>query len=521
MIQNVYEWLVKASEQWPSKEALLTEKRILTFSELRRESEQFAHSCILSGLKKGERVLIHTSDLALSVIAIFGTLLFGGTFVILHPKTPLTRLNYYLNDSGASLLIADHPTPVQSRLLNGSLNVACYVRPTLDSNPQVDGWIWINKWMRVVDSSEEEIPLKLHKHELAGIIYTSGSTGQPKGIMSSHENIIFSTQAINQYLKHTPKDKILSYLPLSFDYGLYQIFLACSTGATLYLRDSSYFPLEIIRIILRESITGLPGLRNILSFLIQSKQDQIPSLRYVTNSGDALPPTVVDKMQVIFPKADIFLMYGLTECKRASYLPPEYLPYKPMSVGIPLIGTSAVIVNQNEQECQPMEQGELIVQGPHVCLGYWNRKEETQSVFYQVNGKRYLRTGDLFYKDNEGFLYYVSRKDKLFKSRGYRIDPLEIENVIISYFHLISEVVVVGIPDVKIGRKIGAYVVLNGDLASNKEHMSIEIKKYCKKVLEPWKVPDIVYCSTSIPLTSSGKIDKEKVAMTISITNKG
>lgn len=496
---TIAEWIERGADKWPKKLALITKHRQVTYEELRNSTNAFARNCINSGLRVGDRVCIYANNSFETVVSIFGTIKAGGIFVCIHPQTPHSKVLEIMKDCDASIIISEEPFRTDL-----DLKVQITLNKDVEEDDSKD-WIPFSHWL-----NDDNFIAMDHSSNIAALIYTSGSTGRPKGIISSHENIRFATEAINRYLKNDSSDRILSYLPLSFDYGLFQLFLAFSSGATLYLRDSKLFAAEINQILKKEMITGLPGLRSLFGFLSTTQQIEFPTVRYVTNTGDSLTKPLVEKIKHAFPSADVFLMYGLTECKRVSYLPPKHLETKMDSVGVPLEGTEVFILNDNLEKCKPFEHGELFVSGPHVCQGYWRRERETRETFIESNGQRLLKTGDIFYEDAEGFLYYVARKDNMFKSRGYRIEPQEIESTLTSHFEEIREMVVVGIPDEKIGSRIG-YLLIPKEHGNNQLLMD-KVKEFCKSNLEPWKQADLIHCSKTIPLTSSGKIDRKKIA---------
>jgi amino acid adenylation domain-containing protein len=500
-MKNIAEWIDSGVYKWPDRLALITNERRVTYKELWKDCNYFANSIIKLGLKKGDKVCIHFENCYEAVVSIIGTIKAGGVFVCIAPGTPEEKLNDIIVDSNAAFFISD-----KKPLIN--LQLKHKISTIVDNNSLSD------TWSCYYDLLEPSTEVNISKHfDIASIIYTSGSTGKPKGIVSSNNNIIFSTKAINGYLQNNKNDKVLSYLPLSFDYGLYQLFLVLSEGGTLYLRRSKMFAGEINKIIQKEEITGLPGLRSIFGFLLRNKKGKhidFPSVRYLTNTGDSLTQNMIERMRKSFSNSKIFLMYGLTECKRVSFLPPKDLERKPTSIGIPLEGTKVEIINNKNKQCSPFEIGELQVSGPHVCEGYWNNEEESKKVFIEKENKKVLKTGDLCYQDEEGYLYYIGRKDEMFKSKGYRIEPQEIETILQNEFSEVKEIVVVGIPDEIAGKKVAFFVVNESGELDNKE-LAKKMKDFCERSFEPWKRPEYIRFSDNMPLTLSGKINRKKI----------
>jgi acyl-CoA synthetase (AMP-forming)/AMP-acid ligase II len=345
--------------------------------------------------------------------------------------------------------------------------------------------------------------------DLATIIYTSGSTGEPKGVVSAHYNVVAAATSITTYLENREDDIVLNTLPLSFDYGLYQAFMAPLFGGTLVLDKSFVYPMKTIELLVREKVTGFPIVPTMAAILAQmetlAKYD-LRSLRYITNTAAALHVSYIRRLQSQFPDVTIYSMYGLTECKRVSYLPPEELDRRPSSVGIAMPNEEVFILDEGGEEVGPGETGELVVRGSNVMQGYWNRPEETAKTFRpgRYRGEVFLYTGDLFKKDAEGFLYFVSRKDDMIKTKGERVSPKEIENALCSIPGVV-EAAVLGVPDDILGQAIKVYLVAGPqtDLTADK------VMKFCARNLEPFMVPKYVEFRESLPKSPSGKIDKK------------
>jgi len=301
-------------------------------------------------------------------------------------------------------------------------------------------------------------------------------------------------------------------LPLSFDYGLYQVLMAFKFGGTVVLERSFLYPYKLIDLIIKEKVTGFPLVPTIAAILLKLKNLEkfdFSRVRYISNTAQAFPPEHIFRLQKIFPNARIYSMYGLTECKRVSYLPPAELERRPTSVGIAMPNTEVYILDEKGQRVNQAGQiGELVVRGANVMKGYWNMPEETAQVLKPgpIPGEMMLHTGDLFKMDEEGFLYFVSRKDDLIKTAGERVSPKEIENVL-HQFEGIAEAAVLGVDDEILGQAIKAFVTLK-DEAGLKEK---DIIKMSSQKLESFMVPKYVKIMRELPKSSHGKIDKKKL----------
>lgn len=262
------------------------------------------------------------------------------------------------------------------------------------------------------------------------LIYTSGSTGKPKAVISTHENICFAVRSIQKIIQLKYDDIIGNFLPLSFDYGLYQAFLCFEAQATLVIGKKEDIGPRLMTKLEHWGVTVFPSMPHITSALVRLERRVSPTLRLrvFTTTGARHHHSLTVKLLNIFPDCRIFLMYGLTECKRVSILPPDLITTKAESVGLPLPETECLVVNNEGKVMPPGEVGELIVKGPHVMQGYWRAPKLTKSKFKIFEGQRVLYTGDLFFKDEEGFLYFYGRKDEIFKNNGYRISAAEIES---------------------------------------------------------------------------------------------
>jgi len=327
-------------------------------------------------------------------------------------------------------------------------------------------------------------------------------------VMMAHSNMTAAADSITAYLENTADDIILNTLPVSFDYGLYQVLMAFKTGATVILEKSFMYPYRIIETMLKEKVTGFPIVPTMSAILLQMediKKMSFPALRYISNTAAALPVSHIQKLREFFSGAKMYSMYGLTECKRVSYLVPEEIDRRPGSVGKAMPNTEAYIVNENGTRVGPNVIGELVVSGPHVMRGYWEMPEETALMLRPgANaGELVLYTGDLFKADDEGYLYFVGRRDDMIKSRGEKVSPREIEHVLYSIDGVV-EAAVIGVPDPILGQAIKAVVV------KKERHPLTEkdILSFCAKHLEDHMVPKVIEFTASLPKTDTGKIKK-------------
>ena len=425
------------------------------------------------------------------------------------------KLNYILRDSGARALITQKS---KIRIVNESigdvpeLKNIIWTGKTSHLPEEPFSTINIHSWNDIFSEppasnlKPQASPIDL---DLATIIYTSGSTGEPKGVMSAHYNVVAAARSITQYLENIEDDIILSALPLSFDYGLYQILMAFLFGGTVVLEKSFVYPYKVMERLVQEKATGFPIVPTMVALLLQMEnlaKFDCRSLRYISNTAAALPVSYIKKFQALFPHVTIYSMYGLTECKRVSYLPPEELDHRPESVGIPMPNEEVLIVNEKGEEVGPGEVGELVVRGSNVMQGYWNAPEETSRTYRpgRYRGEALLYSGDLFKKDEEGFLYFIARKDDLIKTKGERVSPKEIENMLCEVEGVV-EAAVIGVPDDIFGQAIKAFIVQKKNIELTEE----KLMKFCLKNLEPFMVPKYIEFRDSLQKSPAGKIDKK------------
>ncbi len=497
----VNHFLEQSAQRFSDKTALIYQGQRFTYAEIDSRADRLAHALAARGVERGDRVAVFMDNSVEAVIALFGILKANAAFMMINHTTKAGKLEFIMNNSRAKVLIAQASradvissmtTPhLQNILWSGSA-----------SSPLVFEEITQE---RVVKDPVKKMCIDL---DLASIVYTSGSTGNPKGVMLSHLNMVSAAHSITTYLENTDQDIIINMLPLTFDYGLYQVLMGFRVGATVVLEKSFAYPAQILKIMVEEKVTGFPGVPTIFSLLLQMKDIQkydFSSLRYITNTAAALPVSHIKRLRELFPQAKLYSMYGLTECKRVSYLPPEDIEKKPASVGKGMPNEEIFLVDGEGRRTSPGEVGELVVRGSNVMLGYWEMPEETAKCLRpgRYPGERFLYTGDLFKTDEDGYFYFVARKDDIIKCKGEKVSPKEVENVLYA-LNGIVEAAVVGIPDEIFGQAIKAYVALETG-APLKEK---DILKYCAEHLENFMVPKYIEIRETLPKTATGKISK-------------
>ena len=489
--------------------------RALTYAELWDQARRLAAWLRQQGLRRGDRVLILLENTVESAVAIYGTSLAGGVFAVIHPQTKQDKLRFVLEDCGARFLVAER-------------RLAAVFRPAIAGLPDLTAVLTVDRGDAAAADVEceagknglehdlaealartgpEDAPCPNIPVDLASLIYTSGSTGEPKGVMMTHQAMVFTSGSLVQYLRLDGSHRILCALPLAFDYGLYQILMSVRAGATVLLARDFVFPAPIIKRIEEERVTVFPGVPTMFATLVDLHRRNglsFPGVRRVTNTAAALHAEMLPALREIFPEALIYKMYGLTECKRVCYLEPELLLDRPTSVGKAIPGTEVLVLDDEGRPAASGQMGILHVRGPHVMAGYWNRPEQTAEMLRPgpLPGERMLRSGDWFTQDEEGFLTFQGRSDDIIKSRGEKVSPREVENVLYALPEVV-EAAVVGAPDAMLGEMVCAYVVLR----EGSDLSPARIILHCRGRLEPYLVPGRVDIVAALPHTSRGKID--------------
>lgn len=512
---QVEEFLEHSAARFPDKPALVCADRRVTYREIEQQANRLAHALLRSGVERGDRVAIYLENSVEAVVAVFAVLKAGAAFLLVNPTTKADKLAFVLNDCRASALVSD---AAKLERMAGNWPSLVHLRSVCvcgagPANLPAGGKLLFQFLETVQEASLPATPpaKTCIDVDLAALIYTSGSTGKPKGVMLTHLNILSAANSITTYLENVPEDIVLSVLPLSFDYGLYQVLMSFKTGATVILERSFAYPHAVLEKVEQEKATGFPLVPTMAAMLLQMdlRQYDLSSLRYVTNTAAALPAEHIRQLRRALPHARLYSMYGLTECKRVSYLPPDQLDLRPDSVGRGMPNEEVYLVDEDGRRLGPGAVGELVVRGSNVMKGYWERPEETDRVLRPgpLPGEKVLYTGDLFRQDAEGFLYFVGRRDDIIKSRGEKVSPREVEEVLYSLAG-VAEAVVIGVPDAILGQAVKAIVSVRPDSSLTKK----EILQHCARHLEDFMVPKLIEICPSLPKTSNGKLSRRELA---------
>ncbi len=488
----------------PDKTALVAGNERVRFGDLLRQAQAMAQMLRSDGVAPGDRVIVQFENSVAFVIAVHAVLMAGAVIVPVSPLVKSQKLAFLASDTRASALLC-HASLAAAwlPLLQGpSTLITCRVVGDLTSlgdDPRVRGWL-------EPLASADAAPTHRQSDDLAVLIYTSGTTGLPKGVMMSHHNIVSAWTAIQAYLALREDDVVAMALPCAFSYGFNTLMMSLAVGATVVLDRGAAFPVKVANTLVNEGVTVFPGVPTLFASLLGLEslgRFDFSAMRLITNAAADLPTPHLHRLRTVFPKAKLVAMYGMTECVRASYLTPEEVDERPGSVGKGMANQDHWLVSDQGQRLPPNSQGELVVSGPHVMQGYWDRPEETAAKLTNnpKTGLRELRTGDVFRSDADGYLYFVARKDDIIKTRGEKVAPREVENAIYQ-LDAVTGCAVVGVSDETLGQAIKAYVTLRPECTMTER----DIIKHCLSTLESYMAPKHVEIVAALPRTDSGKV---------------
>ncbi len=448
----------------------------------------------------------------------FGAARAGCVFVPINPVLKAGQVAHILSDCDVQLLV----TTAERAALLTPLLPQC---PELRHVVLVDGGTGDPRGLPgmhacAFDMLLDAPPVALHRvidADMAAILYTSGSTGRPKGVVLSHRNMVAGAHSVASYLENSPQDRILVVLPLSFDYGLSQITTAFSVGASAILHNY-LLAADVVRTLARERITGLAAVPPLWIQLaaLQWPESIDTHLRYFTNSGGAMPTATLAALRRRVPTAAPFLMYGLTEAFRSTFLPPGEVDRRPTSIGKAIPNAEILVVRDDGSECAPHEPGELVHRGALVSLGYWNDPQKTAERFRPLPGQRKelvipelaVWSGDTVMRDEDGFLYFGGRRDEMIKTSGYRVSPGEIEEVLYRT-GLVAEAAALGVGHPVLGQAI----VVVAQPAAGTLPDTEALLAACRDALPLYMVPARVdWTDAPLPRNPNGKIDRKALA---------
>lgn len=516
MTDLVYDLIFSSAERLPDAVALSYQDQSMSYAVLAKEIEAKAGGLQATGLSRGERVAVYLEKRLETVITLFAASTAGGVFVPINPVLKPEQVAYILMDCNVRILV----TSFERLKLLQTVLLSCHdlrtvvVVDTKGDLPLIPGLLIIS-WQMMYAASKFRTPFVTIDSDMAAILYTSGSTGKPKGVVFSHRNLVAGAKSVTQYLENTSNDRILSVLPLSFDYGLSQLTTAFYVGATNVLMNY-LLPRDIIRMVSEQQISGLAAVPSLWIQLSQLNWGRRTALRYITNSGGVMPHTTLDQLRSALPKTKIFLMYGFTEAFRSTYLAPEEIDRRPDSIGKAVPNAEILVLREDGSHCVPGEPGELVHRGVLVSMGYWNNAEKTKKCFKPIKVRQAELTipeiaawsGDTVQMDDEGFLYFIGRRDDMIKTSGYRVSPAEVEEVIYAT-GCVVEAVAIGIPHSLLGQAIVAIVI-----ARKGTNLDINaLLAACRHKLPAYMLPSHFDVRDGhLPRNPNGKIDRKSLA---------
>lgn len=507
-VNFIHQFSEVASQRWPHRTALIAGSQRLSFVELHQQVMACCSLLGQLGLKAGDRVVLAAPKQIEFVVVLLAAARIGAIFVPVHPQLKSLQLAHVLQDCQPTLLMINQHRLSQLQQTDVSLqNIQLLMTEQLPQS--------IAELLQT--PSPDVFTIKtLVASDVAAIMYTSGSTGLPKGVVLSQQNLFFGTLSVCQYLHITRDDVLLALLPFSFDYGLNQLLTALYSGATLVLLDY-LLPQDVVKAVMQYQVTGLAAVPPLWSALARANWGEQggTSLRYFTNSGGAMPMPLLTVLQKIFPKASPYLMYGLTEAFRSSYLEPNMLAQKPGSMGKAIPFADLLVLRPDGSECADDEPGELVHRGPLVSLGYWNDQKRTNERFRPdpkqpsavINKSMAVWSGDEVRRDSQGYLYYLGRLDEMLKCSGFRISPAEIEQQVYRCAPELFDVAAIGLP---YGEADNAVLLLYCcDTAVDEQSLMTALRQQ----LPPYMCPKAMRKMNELPKTANGKLDRKQLKL--------
>ncbi|QBF29894.1 class I adenylate-forming enzyme family protein [Thalassococcus sp. S3] len=488
----LHQLLDRAAASNPRAPVLAYGDQVLTLSQLRAGARSLARWLSDTGVSPGDRVIVQADNNPMTAVLIYAISTIGGCFIPVHPTTPVKQFDYIRENSGAVMVLSCRGGDWLAKV--GETHVGV---PRLGD---------------LLHADTGNLPLSTFNlgiipEDLACMIYTSGSTGRPKGVTCLHRQMVFSIAAIAEALDYLAGDVIFCSLPLSFDYGLYQLFLAVECGAVLRLENPDIGGLGLFRALKKSRanvLPAVPAMIEALAVMGKRKPGELPDLRLITNTGAAPSPASIKTLRGAFPRLGFQLMYGLTECKRVSIAPVDGDLLKPGTCGRPLRGTRVEVVGEDGAVLPPNSIGEFVISGPNVMAGYWKSEELTNKTYRTQHATlRRLHSGDYGWMDEDGYLYCEGRRDDIFKVRGFRVSCSEIEAACCEAPVVRHAVMVPPAP----GRPSTLFIC-----ASESE---FDLLGFLDERLEPYKIPDRIRLIDDMPRTANNKFDRKALVQSL------
>ncbi len=483
----LHDLLDTAALAWPDRPAVTAEGTTLSYRDLAGASRRIALWLNRTDVHCGMRIVVVTRSSLLQPVLLYAASRIGAVISLLHEQTNERALEHVLDDCAPALLVSDElAEPALTR------GIPVVSAAELTEHVLADG---------VPDFPTDWRPLPV---DPLFLIYTSGTTAKPKAVVSTHQQVVFAVGAIQSVLRYRESDVVYCPLPMSFDYGMYQLFLGAASGAHVWLGQPAEVGPGLLANLREAGATVLPAVPSVaeaLARLLRRRPDSPPGLRLLTNTGAAMPAPVLAALRAAIPGLRVQLMFGLTECKRATIAPPDADLDRPGTSGRALPGTAVFAVDESGNRLGPGEIGEITVRGPNVMSGYWHQPELTARRFFLREGLfPELRTGDHGWLDEDGYLYFVGRHDDLYKERGFRVSATEVEAAAVRLPGVSSAVV---LPPADERPAV---------LVAVSEQAPEQILAGMRQEIEEFKIPGRCLVVDRLPLTGNGKVDRAAVA---------
>jgi acyl-CoA ligase (AMP-forming) (exosortase A-associated) len=516
MTQLIHQFIFQSAQRVPERQALSYQGVGLNYNALAHMIETAASAWLNNGLGRGERLAVFTEKREEAVAAMFGAAAAGAVFVPVNPVLKPAQVAHILADCGVRILVT---TRERLNLLAADLAGCPALRKvivigSMETLPALDG-VQMLSWRECMRSAQAAPPHPCIDSDVAAILYTSGSTGKPKGVVLSHRNLVAGALSVSSYLGNNLEDRILCVLPLSFDYGLSQLTTAFAVGACAVLLNHLLLR-DVLDAVHHERITGLAAVPPLWMQLAELNWRHAQRLRYITNSGGAMQRHTLAALRKALPHTQVYLMYGLTEAFRSTYLAPEQLDLRPDSIGKAIPNAEILVLRPDGTPCAPNEPGELVHRGALVAMGYWNDVQRTSERFRPLPDRLgglpvaelAVWSGDTVRSDEEGYLYFIGRTDEMIKTSGYRVSPTEVEEVVYAT-GLVAEAAAIGVAHATLGQSITLIVAPPPDGAIDGEALMAA----CRLGLPAYMMPTAIEIrELPLPRNPNGKIDRKLLA---------